>query len=88
MDSGLHKSTHIYQSIAINPSRSDPHSTVTRSYSRVNKLKLGYNNEQIYAMTPSTVVRVPVFDCPQFSTCKACLSSNDPYCGWCTLEAK
>lgn len=87
IDSDELESSSAYEKIPINPQSG---STFLRSssYSSVKKLELGYENNRIYAMTPSMVVGVPVFDCSQYQTCTACLSSNDPFCGWCTLEAK
>ncbi|CAG14731.1 unnamed protein product, partial [Tetraodon nigroviridis] len=31
------------------------------------------------------VTRVPVESCEQHKSCKACLGSGDPHCGWCVL---
>ncbi|XP_062599244.1 plexin-B-like isoform X2 [Saccostrea cucullata] len=31
------------------------------------------------------VAKIPVQNCSQYTKCRDCLSSNDPYCGWCVL---
>uniref|UniRef100_A0A8C2K8H1 Plexin A4 n=1 Tax=Cyprinus carpio TaxID=7962 RepID=A0A8C2K8H1_CYPCA len=31
--------------------------------------------------------RVPVEACEQYSSCKECLGSGDPHCGWCVLHS-
>lgn len=40
----------------------------------------------LYAMSDRKVAKIPVQNCQQYTTCSECLSSRDPYCGWCTLE--
>uniref|UniRef100_A0A8C7DPH5 Plexin A3 n=1 Tax=Oncorhynchus kisutch TaxID=8019 RepID=A0A8C7DPH5_ONCKI len=34
------------------------------------------------------VSRLPVESCGQYTTCKTCLGSGDPHCGWCVLHNK
>ncbi|RXN17719.1 plexin-A4 isoform X1 [Labeo rohita] len=34
-----------------------------------------------------TLTRVPVEACEQYSSCKECLGSGDPHCGWCVLHS-
>uniref|UniRef100_A0A8C5T183 Plexin B1 n=1 Tax=Laticauda laticaudata TaxID=8630 RepID=A0A8C5T183_LATLA len=34
------------------------------------------------------LVKIPIFECSQFSDCKSCLAVKDPYCGWCVLQGK
>uniref|UniRef100_A0A673J068 Plexin-A4-like n=1 Tax=Sinocyclocheilus rhinocerous TaxID=307959 RepID=A0A673J068_9TELE len=33
------------------------------------------------------LTRVPVEACEQYSSCKDCLGSGDPHCGWCVLHS-
>uniref|UniRef100_A0A8C2HFX8 Plexin A4 n=1 Tax=Cyprinus carpio TaxID=7962 RepID=A0A8C2HFX8_CYPCA len=33
------------------------------------------------------LTRVPVEACEQYSSCKECLGSGDPHCGWCVLHS-
>lgn len=42
----------------------------------------------IYAMTQFGVYKVRLFECEKFTSCGDCLSSGDPFCGWCTLESR
>uniref|UniRef100_A0A8C2K6N9 Plexin A4 n=1 Tax=Cyprinus carpio TaxID=7962 RepID=A0A8C2K6N9_CYPCA len=35
----------------------------------------------------SSLTRVPVEACEQYSSCKECLGSGDPHCGWCVLHS-
>ncbi|XP_043933071.1 plexin-A2 [Protopterus annectens] len=42
--------------------------------------------QYIYIMSDRQVVRVPVESCEQYTTCRECLSSGDPHCGWCVLH--
>uniref|UniRef100_G5E6X7 Plexin-A2 n=1 Tax=Loxodonta africana TaxID=9785 RepID=G5E6X7_LOXAF len=41
----------------------------------------------LYVMSERQVTRVPVESCEQYTTCRECLSSGDPHCGWCTLHS-
>ncbi|XP_061187688.1 plexin-B-like isoform X2 [Saccostrea echinata] len=47
-----------------------------------------FDNSQmyLYAMSDRKVAKIPVQNCSQYTTCNECLSSRDPYCGWCTLS--
>ncbi|XP_032895213.1 plexin-C1-like [Amblyraja radiata] len=38
--------------------------------------------------TSSTVRRLKVANCSQYSSCERCLSAQDPYCGWCVNEER
>uniref|UniRef100_A0AAY4E154 Plexin-B1 n=1 Tax=Denticeps clupeoides TaxID=299321 RepID=A0AAY4E154_9TELE len=50
------------------------------------ELILDQSEENLYIMT-STMKR-PVAECQQHLDCQSCLSTHDPYCGWCVLEGK
>ncbi|XP_029428513.1 plexin-A2 isoform X1 [Rhinatrema bivittatum] len=40
----------------------------------------------LYVMSRRQVWRVPVESCEQYTSCRECLSSGDPHCGWCVLH--
>ncbi|KAJ8301117.1 hypothetical protein KUTeg_020104 [Tegillarca granosa] len=40
----------------------------------------------LFAISERKIARIKVENCNQYSTCFDCLSSLNPYCGWCTLE--
>ncbi|KAJ8258682.1 hypothetical protein COCON_G00176940 [Conger conger] len=40
----------------------------------------------IYVMSEREVVQVPIAACEQYGTCRECLTSGDPHCGWCVLH--
>ncbi|XP_071985098.1 plexin-D1 isoform X2 [Engystomops pustulosus] len=42
----------------------------------------------LYVMTTHQMTKVKVADCEKFLTCGECLRAADPYCGWCTMEAR
>ncbi|KAA0714338.1 Plexin A3 [Triplophysa tibetana] len=42
----------------------------------------------IYLLSEKQVSRLSVESCSQYSTCKTCLGSGDPHCGWCVLHNK
>ncbi|KAJ8371302.1 hypothetical protein SKAU_G00113300 [Synaphobranchus kaupii] len=44
--------------------------------------------QHIYLLSDKQVSRVPVESCGQYSTCRTCLGSGDPHCGWCVLHNK
>ena len=70
----------------------DPTSGTTNTNLEVKSLTLSYGEDastkRMYALTPSIIVGLPLFDCSQHTTCLDCLGSKDPFCGWCTLENK
>ncbi|XP_076807405.1 plexin-B2-like [Clavelina lepadiformis] len=53
-----------------------------------------WNNDEnqviphLYVTTKSEVLNIRVAACEQFKTCNECISSDDPYCGWCILESR
>ncbi|XP_054426426.1 plexin-B2 [Pteronotus mesoamericanus] len=51
-------------------------------------LVLSADQTSLYAMTSDKVFRLPVQECPGHPTCTQCLGSQDPYCGWCTVEGR
>nr|CAB3264961.1 plexin-B1 [Phallusia mammillata] len=40
----------------------------------------------LYVQTKQKVLRIQVAACEKFATCDLCVTSRDPYCGWCILE--
>ncbi|KAJ8395075.1 hypothetical protein AAFF_G00035310 [Aldrovandia affinis] len=44
--------------------------------------------QYIYLLSDKQVTRVSVESCGQHSTCRTCLGSGDPHCGWCVLHNK
>nr|XP_023682466.1 plexin-A3 [Paramormyrops kingsleyae] len=44
--------------------------------------------QYIYLLSEKQVSRVPVESCGQYHSCRACLGSGDPHCGWCVLHNK
>uniref|UniRef100_A0AAY4DK46 Sema domain-containing protein n=1 Tax=Denticeps clupeoides TaxID=299321 RepID=A0AAY4DK46_9TELE len=44
--------------------------------------------QYIYLLSDKQVSRVPVERCTQYTTCRDCLGSGDPHCGWCVLHNK
>uniref|UniRef100_A0A8B9LTB5 Plexin A3 n=1 Tax=Astyanax mexicanus TaxID=7994 RepID=A0A8B9LTB5_ASTMX len=44
--------------------------------------------QYIYLLSDKQVSRVPVESCSQYRSCKSCLGSGDPHCGWCVLHNK
>ncbi|XP_069040201.1 plexin A3 [Lepisosteus oculatus] len=44
--------------------------------------------QYIYLLSNKQVTRVPVESCGQYRSCRACLGSGDPHCGWCVLHNK
>uniref|UniRef100_A0A672R080 Plexin A3-like n=1 Tax=Sinocyclocheilus grahami TaxID=75366 RepID=A0A672R080_SINGR len=41
--------------------------------------------QYIYLLSDKQVSRLPVESCSQYSSCKTCLGSGDPHCGWCSF---
>ncbi|XP_021370944.1 plexin-A1-like isoform X3 [Mizuhopecten yessoensis] len=55
--------------------------------SSINKdMQLDPTNQYLFTMSEKTVAMLRVENCQRHSSCQECLSSQDPYCGWCTLE--
>ena len=34
------------------------------------------------------IIKIPVEECSNRTTCQSCVEGGDPYCGWCTLSAR
>jgi len=34
------------------------------------------------------VYKIPVYECDKYVTCSSCLAAADPFCGWCTMQAR
>ncbi|XP_045063275.1 plexin-B1 [Coregonus clupeaformis] len=50
-------------------------------------LLLDQTESHIYIMTSTMVEKRPVAECDHLD-CQSCLSTRDPYCGWCVLEGR
>lgn len=52
-------------------------------------MKFDLDKEHIYMMTQHKIFKVKVSTCERFTKCRECaLMSQDPYCGWCSLERR
>ncbi|XP_033744860.1 plexin-B-like isoform X5 [Pecten maximus] len=58
----------------------DPRSSINKD------MQLDPTNQYLFAMSDKVVAKLRVENCQRHSSCHECLSSQDPYCGWCTLE--
>ncbi|KAF4072561.1 hypothetical protein AMELA_G00264570 [Ameiurus melas] len=66
-----------YDSVMVDPQRS------------INAdLLLDSTLRNVYILTERKVTRLPVSQCERHSDCHSCLSVQDPYCGWCSLEGR
>uniref|UniRef100_A0A672NFM3 Plexin-A4 n=1 Tax=Sinocyclocheilus grahami TaxID=75366 RepID=A0A672NFM3_SINGR len=50
---------------------------------------MAFSSDQhfLYVMSESQLTHVPVEACEQYLSCKDCLGSGDPHCGWCVLHS-
>lgn len=63
--------------------------TVIQFNSPINSdLLLDHKGAHIYIMTQNAVEKRPVAECGEHTDCQSCLSTRDPYCGWCVLEGR
>ncbi|KAJ0064660.1 hypothetical protein NL108_011519, partial [Boleophthalmus pectinirostris] len=63
--------------------------TVIQDNSPINSdLLLDHSGGHIYIMTQNAVEKRPVAECGEHTDCQSCLSTRDPYCGWCVLEGR
>ena len=56
------------------------------STTHVEQLALSKGHDFVYAMATDQLVKVPVAECETYDNCSSCISSNNPYCGWCVLK--
>lgn len=42
----------------------------------------------LYVLSKRAIFSLPVENCSNYTNCSTCLESNDPYCGWCSLEKR
>ncbi|XP_036134142.1 plexin-B2 [Molossus molossus] len=49
---------------------------------------LSADRASLYVMTQDKVFRLPVQECASYLNCTQCLSSQDPYCGWCIVKGR
>ncbi|CAC5406684.1 PLXNA [Mytilus coruscus] len=47
-----------------------------------------FDHRNLYLTSQRLVAKVHVENCGQYASCTTCLASNDPFCGWCTLEKR
>ncbi|XP_033104469.1 plexin-B-like [Anneissia japonica] len=52
---------------------------------------LDKTSNQLMVLTETMLLKLPVANCSQFTTCDECIrptgdQDGDPYCGWCTLQ--
>ncbi|KAL2103427.1 hypothetical protein ACEWY4_000295 [Coilia grayii] len=62
--------------------------TVSEGHPILRDMVFSPDYQYIYLLSDKQVSRVPVESCSQYSTCKECLGSGDPHCGWCVLYNK
>ncbi|XP_048872845.1 plexin-B1 isoform X2 [Brienomyrus brachyistius] len=51
-------------------------------------LLLDQTESYLYVMTSTTVEKRAVAECHERPDCQSCLSTRDPYCGWCVLQGR
>ncbi|XP_056131265.1 plexin-B3 isoform X2 [Lampris incognitus] len=51
-------------------------------------LLLDATGQHVYVLTSSKLSKVSVSSCERQTECHSCLTTRDPYCGWCVLEGR
>ncbi|XP_043944736.1 plexin-B2-like [Protopterus annectens] len=51
-------------------------------------LIFGAKEERLYVMSTNKVTYIHVQTCGDFRNCQSCVTSGDPYCGWCVAKRK
>uniref|UniRef100_A0A670KIJ4 Plexin-A2 n=1 Tax=Podarcis muralis TaxID=64176 RepID=A0A670KIJ4_PODMU len=69
------KEAHLYESVPVMPG--EP---------LLRDMVLSPDQRHLYLLSQRQVVRLPVENCEQYSSCAECLGSRDPHCGWCVLH--
>lgn len=46
------------------------------------------HKHSLYVLATNEIVEIPTERCSEYSNCSGCLESNDPHCGWCSLEKR
>lgn len=46
------------------------------------------NQRSLYILAQNTIVQLSAERCSEHGNCSSCLESNDPHCGWCSLEKR
>ncbi|XP_019640480.1 PREDICTED: semaphorin-3C-like [Branchiostoma belcheri] len=58
------------------------------SQEKITTLKLSKEKKAIYIGSNSGVRMLPLHNCGVYTSCVACVSARDPYCGWSRAQAK
>nr|XP_020648579.1 plexin-A3 isoform X1 [Pogona vitticeps]XP_020648580.1 plexin-A3 isoform X1 [Pogona vitticeps]XP_020648581.1 plexin-A3 isoform X1 [Pogona vitticeps]XP_020648582.1 plexin-A3 isoform X1 [Pogona vitticeps]XP_020648584.1 plexin-A3 isoform X1 [Pogona vitticeps] len=66
---------HLYESVPVMPG--EP---------LLRDMVLSPDQRSLYLLSQRQVVRLPVENCEQYTSCAECLGSKDPHCGWCVLH--
>ncbi|CAH1255630.1 SEMA6D [Branchiostoma lanceolatum] len=55
---------------------------------KITTLKLSNEKKAIYIGSNSGVTMLPLHNCGAYTSCVACVSARDPYCGWSRAQAR
>ncbi|CAF4870399.1 unnamed protein product [Pieris macdunnoughi] len=44
--------------------------------------------KSLYVIAKNSIIQISTEKCADYSNCSSCLGSNDPHCGWCSLEKR